>query len=96
MFGCCTKSCEELPVVLKNVRFAQTSYELSNVVRGRTGFFCWSEGVLWQRDFSVGVTAFSVRVAGFLVGVGGFCVGFNCVFVGANGFCDGTAARMLG
>ena len=27
--------------------------------------------MLWQRDFSVGVTAFSVRVAGFLVGVGG-------------------------
>ena len=79
MFGGVTKSCEELPVVLKNVRFAQTSYELSDVVRSRT-FFCWSEGVFWQRDFSVGVTAFSVRVAGFLVGVGGFCVGFICVF----------------
>ena len=42
--------------------------------------------MLWQRDFSVGVTAFSVRVAGFLVGVGGFCVGFNCVFCWSERF----------
>ena len=49
MFGCCTKSCEELPVVLTNVRFAQTSYELSNVVRSRTGFLLERRRVLAER-----------------------------------------------
>ena len=81
-----------MPVVLKNVRFAQTSYELSNVVRGRTVFWLEQRRVLAER--------FLWRGGGVLCPGGGVPCGRGrllcwvqlCVLLERTVFCDGTMA----